>query len=161
IRFIGRFLKYSLICVFVLLVTFIIAIQIPAFQTYLGKKASAWLSEQLNTTISIGKVDVDFFNSVVLKDVYAEDLKNDTLLYGAELSCKITDFSYSEHKLILKEIELSNINANLIKYKGDKVYNYQFIADYFAPIDTIKDTVPSDFIINYGILKLNNINFSF
>ncbi|HEY1039025.1 MAG TPA: hypothetical protein VGF30_06440, partial [Bacteroidia bacterium] len=161
IRFLGRFLKYSLICVFILLIAFFIAIQTSTFQTYLGKQASSWLSKELNTTISIDQVDIDFFNSVVLKGVYVEDLKKDTLLYGAELICKISDFSYSEYKLDLEEIQLNNMDANLIKYKGDSTYNYQFIADYFVPADTIKDTTSSEFKISYGGLKLNNVDFAF
>lgn len=161
IRFLGRFIKYSLICVLVLLIAFFIAIQTSGFQTYLGQKASAWLSEELHTTISIEKIDIDFFNSVVLKGVYVEDLKQDTLLYGEELICKISDFSYSEYKLDMEEIRLTNMDANLIKYQGDSVYNYQFITDYFTPAETIEDTTSSDFKIGYGDLVLDNINFAF
>src|SRR4051812_21438176 len=49
-RFIGRFIKYSLISVFVLLIAFAIAIQTSSFQTFLGERASAWLSKELHTT---------------------------------------------------------------------------------------------------------------
>ncbi|MDP2386260.1 MAG: translocation/assembly module TamB domain-containing protein [Bacteroidota bacterium] len=161
IRFLGRFIKYSLICVLVLLIAFFIAIQTSTFQTYLGKKASAWLSEELKTTISIEKVDIDFFSSLVLKGVYVEDLEKDTLLYGSEVICKISDFSYSEYKLDIDEIQLNNIDANLIKYKGESVYNYEFITDYFVPANTIKDTTPSEFKIGYGDLILDNVNFAY
>jgi hypothetical protein len=161
IRFIGRFIKYSLISVFVLLIAFFIAIQTSSFQTYLGKKASAWLSEELHTTISIEKVDIKFFSSVVLKGVYVEDLHKDTLLYGADLTCRISNFSYSEYKLDLAEIKLSHTHANLIRYKGDSDFNYQFLADYFAPRDTIKDTTSSQFTVNYGAVVFDKVNFAY
>jgi hypothetical protein len=157
-RFIGRILKYSLISIFILLIAFFIAIQTSGFQTYLGQKASAWLSDELKTEIRIEKVDIDFFNSVLLKGVYVQDLNKDTLLYGAEMICDINDFSYSEYKLDLDQIELKNMVAKVITYKGDTIPNYQFLVDYFAPTDTISDSTKNNFKVNFGNFKFTDVD---
>jgi hypothetical protein len=157
-RFIGRILKYSLISIFILLIAFFIAIQTSGFQTYLGQKASAWLSDELNTEIRIDKVDIDFFNSVLLKGVYVQDLNKDTLLYGSEIICDIENFSYSEYKLDLDQIELKNMVAKVITYKGDTIPNYQFLVDYFAPTDTISDTTKNNFKVNFGNFKFTDVD---
>lgn len=157
-RFIGRILKYSLISIFILLIAFFIAIQTSGFQTYLGQKASAWLSDELNTEIRIDKVDIDFFNSVLLKGVYVKDLNKDTLLYGSEIICDIKEFSYSEYKLDLQQIELKNMVAKVITYKGDTIPNYQFFVDYFLPKDTISDSTKNNFKVNFGNFKFTDLD---
>jgi hypothetical protein len=161
IRFIGRFIKYSLISLFVLLVAFFIAIQTSPFQTFLGQQASKWLSKELHTTVSVEKVDIKFISSVVLKGVYVEDLHKDTLLYGAELTCRISDFSYSEYKVDLSEIRLSHTTGNIVRYKGENDFNYQFLADYFAPRDTIRDTTSGGFKVTYGAVVFDKVNFAY
>lgn len=157
-RFIGRILKYSLISIFILLIAFFIVIQTSGFQTYLGQKASAWLSDELNTEIRIDKVDIDFFNSVLLKGVYVQDLNKDTLLYGAEMICDIENFSYNDYKLDLDQIELKNMVAKVITYKGDTIPNYQFLVDYFASTDTISDTTKNNFKVNFCNFKFTDVD---
>lgn len=157
-RFIGRILKYSLISIFILLIAFFIAIQTSGFQTYLGQKASAWLSDELNTEIKIDKVDINFFNSVLLKGVYVQDLNKDTLLYGSEIICDIKEFSYSEYKLDLQQIELKNMVAKVITYKGDTIPNYQFFVDYFSSKDTISDSTKNNFKVNFGNFKFTDLD---
>ncbi|MFN6038277.1 MAG: hypothetical protein ACK452_07405, partial [Bacteroidota bacterium] len=108
------------------------------FQTWAGQKVSAWLSDELNTIVSIQRLEIDFFSRVNLRGVYIQDLKKDTLLYGESLSLNIKDFNLSEKKMEIGVCKLDNIKAKLIKYKNDKDFNFQFLADYFTSTDTVK-----------------------
>ncbi|MFL5753269.1 MAG: translocation/assembly module TamB domain-containing protein [Bacteroidia bacterium] len=159
-RFIWRTLKYSFLVVFLLLIVLVIAIQTSSVQTFLGQQASSWLSKELKTKISIGKIDIEFIKTAVLKEVYIEDLHKDTLLYAGTIRCDLGNFSYNQKKLTIKELSLQNIDAYLIKYKGDSTFNYQFISDYFSPKDTVRDTAAA-FKIIYGDLVLKNVNFRY
>ncbi|MBC7865212.1 MAG: hypothetical protein IAF38_19715, partial [Bacteroidia bacterium] len=161
-RFLWKTVKYSFLLVLVLLISLIIAVQFPAFQTWAGKQASDYYSKELKTKVHIDKIQISFFTSVDLKGVYLEDLHKDTLLYGGDLSVKILDFSIKKKFLNINTISLDNINAKILMYENEKSFNFQFIADYFASTDTtIKKDSTAPFKLDYGKLILNNVNFTY
>lgn len=107
-------------------------------QTYTGHKVASYLSDKLNTRIEIGSVDIDFFKTIVLTDVYIEDLHKDTLLYSKKLKVDIAELNIEKHRLEIKKILLLNTQASLIKYKEDDDLNLQFIIDAFTSKDTTR-----------------------
>ena len=64
----------------VLLIFIAFAIRTSKFQTYLGHKATAYLSNELGKTISIDKIDIIFFDRFALEGIFAEDKYGDTLV---------------------------------------------------------------------------------
>ncbi len=158
-RFLWRILKYSLLILLVLSGTIVGSLQFSSVQTYLGHKLSAWLSKELNTTITVEKVDIAFVKNIELKNVYIQSLDKDTLLYGATIRCDISDFSLKERYLKLNKVVLENITARLLNYKNDKGLNVDFLVNYFSSADTTKSKHP--FKIDYGKLELKNIDFVF
>ncbi len=158
-RFIRRFIKITLLSFMLLIGLAYALLQMHSVQTWLGKKASEKLSRELNTVISINSVNIDFFKTVNLEGVYVEDLHKDTLLYGNRLSVAIEMFSIAGKKLELDLTRLDGLTFKLQKYKGEKDFNFQFLADYFAgPKDTLKETDTASFKILYGDLELNDVN---
>jgi len=142
--------------IFAIGVVLFFIIQTPSFQTYLGDKATDWLSKELKTQIKIEKININFFHALSLNGVFIKDLKNDTLLYIDQLNCDIKTLNLKQRKIHLKQIELINGTAKAITYKNDTFPNYQFLIDYFSsPTDTIKSE-PFDF--DYGNIKLSNLN---
>ena len=127
------------------------------FQTWAAKKASGYLSEELNTTVTLEKLSIDFLTRIHLEGILIRDLKKDTLLYGKDLTVAISDYSYSKKFLNIKLIELDEITAKVIKYEKEKNYNYQFVVDYFSSPDTTTQE-KSKFQISYGELVLKNLN---
>lgn len=148
-----------------LVIFLFIAIKSSAFQTWLAKRVTAYLSAELNTTVTIDKVDIDFFDYLTLHGVYVEDLHRDTLLYVQKIECKIDDFSIDKDFLHLKYAKLINPGINIIKYKGENDFNYEFIEDYFSSPKKDTDTA-SDFfdlrikkiLITGGNLTYANLN---
>ena len=62
----------------------VIALQIPAVQQFTAQKATNYLAQTLKTKVSIGRFTTDWRNSIVLKEIYLEDQKQDTLVYAEE-----------------------------------------------------------------------------
>jgi hypothetical protein len=112
-------------------------IHLKTMQTYAGKKVASYLSDKLHTRIEIGSVDIDFLKTIVLTDVYIEDLHKDTLLYSKKLKIDIAEFSVEKQRLEINRILLLNTQASLIKYREDEDLNLQFILDAFASKDTV------------------------
>ena len=67
--------------------------QYKPVQTWAAKKATAYLSEQLHTTVSIKSLYLQPFTSVVLEDFYVLDKTKDTLLNTPKLTVDINGFS--------------------------------------------------------------------
>ena len=83
-----RFLKIVRNVLLILLIVGVsgyFAIQHPAVQTWLTNRATAWLSSELNTTVSVGSVDIDLWARIVLNDVYVQDLHGDSLMFIASM----------------------------------------------------------------------------
>jgi hypothetical protein len=159
-RFLRRFIKITGITLVLLLSTLYSLLQLDSVQTWLGKKISERLARDLKTKIAIHSVRISFFKTVHLEGVYVEDLHRDTLLYGNNIDCEIGLLSFTRKRLELELTELSDITFKLQQYKGEKDLNLQFLVDYFSgPPDN--DTTRSDFKIEYGDLRLNNVNFAY
>ncbi len=160
--FIWRSVKITFVVVLILLVSLFFLLQLPKVQTYLGQEASSYLSKKLKTKIAIASINIDFLKTINLEGVYVEDLRHDTLLYGGKIGCAIKWYNIKTKQIEIDVTELDNITCKLIYYKGTKDLNFQFIADYFAPPTTKKDTTtkPSaTFKIGYGNLNLTNVRF--
>src|SRR4051812_49710973 len=72
--------------------------QTYAFQTWLGKRASAYLSSELNSRITVNTVNLEFFSKANLKGVIILDKHQDTILHG-DLLVNIKNFDYKHQKL--------------------------------------------------------------
>ncbi|MFY9307866.1 MAG: translocation/assembly module TamB domain-containing protein [Bacteroidia bacterium] len=126
---------------------------------FAARKGAEYLSEKLNTKVSIGSVDIDFFKKLVLEEVYIEDLHHDTLLYAEKLKLEISDLNLKQHKIDVASISLSNSRAAIIQYKGEDFLNFQFIIDAFNSADTSKKQKSPDWDIRFQNIILSNTDF--
>src|SRR5690606_3777912 len=102
-----KILLLVVVAVLFLLGSILLLIQLPVVQTYLTQKIAAKLSKELNTTVSIEAVDIDFFNSLVLEGLYMEDLQGDTLIYAQSFVAQISNFDLENKYLRISELALS------------------------------------------------------
>ncbi|KAA3651468.1 MAG: translocation/assembly module TamB [Bacteroidetes bacterium] len=132
-------------------------IQISKVQTFIAQKASNYLSEELQTELRISKVDIDFFNVLVLKDLMIKDQQEDTLLFLESLNLELSYFTKNLKVFELRSIELNKPIINI--YRQDSTnYNYDFIVNYFA--DTNSTTAKTS-IIKLQSLKVNSGEFHY
>ncbi|MFO7575453.1 MAG: translocation/assembly module TamB domain-containing protein [Bacteroidales bacterium] len=59
-------------------------IRLPAVQTFIVNRITSQIDDNLNTSISIGKVNFTFFNKLTMEDLLVLDNHSDTLLYAGE-----------------------------------------------------------------------------
>ena len=126
-----KYLAYGLGAILLLVLLLIILLQFPFFQTKVAHYATDWLSEKVQSKISIDKIDINFLDRVSAKGIYIEDLEGDTLLYAADLKVNISLFGILKKDINLENIDLKNSVIHL-KQDKDSVFNYQFIIDAFA-----------------------------
>lgn len=120
-----------------LLVGGYVALRSPRVQTYLTQKIAAYLSDEMKTTVTVGGVDIGFFNRLILEDLYLEDLKGDTLAYLSDLHLGLKKLSLDNNQLYFSKVRIDGLKFHLRKYEDDGKLNLQFLIDYFsAPKDT-------------------------
>src|ERR1700722_421854 len=131
LRLVRIFLK-TLLTLFLVLLLIFFLIQTPFVQDFARAKAEKYLSRKLKTRVRVGHLDIAFFRSVTLKDVYIEDRHRDTLLSAGLIDVRLKMLGLLHNDLDIKEIHLSDLRAKVLRQGADTVFNYQFIIDAFA-----------------------------
>ncbi len=149
---------YLLSAVVLLLVFVNLVVNFPAVQTWLCQRVAGYYSKKWHTKVTVGRVDLELFKKLVLKNVYVQDLHSDTLLYAGALKFDIGSIDFSNHILRISNIDIENTKLHLITYKNTHELNLQFIVNTFTSTDTAVRTNGSWDISSDGI-TLNNIDF--
>ena len=115
-----------------------------------------YLSNQWDTDASIGYVNIVFFDSIELQDVFIGDQNKDTLIQAKKLQASISLFSLTQSKLILKSLKAEDGLLKITKSKADRKYNLDFIIEYFS--SSTKDTSKTGFEFIPGDVQLSNMS---
>lgn len=127
-------------------------------QKWVTQRLTAFLSDKLHTNIQIKGVDINLFKTLVLEDVYIEDLHHDTLLYIKKFRVDVKDLNFNQNKFTLNKISISNCSFALKNYKNEKDLNLQFILDYFSG-EPASDSSHFQFLLSE--LVIENSSFLF
>lgn len=155
---IANVLSYILVSVVILFFLALLILQTPPGQNFVRAKVQTYLQNKLKTKIVIGKLDISFPNSVVLKNVYIEDQTKDTLLSGGKLKVDLNILKLLTNEVQIKEINLENITTKIKRVNQDTVFNFQFIVDAFMSNqkDSSAITKPSTIKMNIDNIIINN-----
>ena len=89
-------------------VTMAIALSLPGVQTFIIKKITGNISEKIESTITIGKIEYSFFNRLRLQDILLKDKNNDTLLYVARAAAGIRKLDFRNNSIVLGRAVVTN-----------------------------------------------------
>ena len=148
-----KFIFGLILFLLVLVGAALIAIRIPAVQTRAVQEASALLSDKIGHEVSVGRVNIKFFKSVILDKVKVLDYKNEVLFSVDQLDADISFFNiFNPNKLYISNLTLTQPKANLIKYRGTEKFNLNSLLDSLNNLLQKKTTTttktPFDFQIN-------------
>jgi len=146
----------GIICLLLLL---FLLLQIPAVQTYLGQRATSYLSETTSTRMSIDRLGITFFNRIEVEGLYIEDQQQDTLVHAGKLKAGIDLLGLMRNEVDIHHIDLQSATVKLQRRKGDTSLNYQFLIDAFASEEQAEPDTSSSMAISVGDINLNNIHF--
>ncbi|MCY7293168.1 MAG: hypothetical protein LH615_13400, partial [Ferruginibacter sp.] len=132
-------------------------LHLSSVQTWLVKKIAVNLSKNLHTKVTVQKVDIRFFNKVLLQGVMIEDLQKDTLLFAGTVKANVNDWFFFKDKISLDNVGLNDAVVNM--KRSDSVWNYQFLMDYFASPKK-KKTNSKEVVIDLKELHFTNIKFN-
>lgn len=132
------------IAVLTLLLTAMIAIQIPAVQTKIAGYAVRELNETFQTEISVDRVHIDFFGDINLNGVRAKDDKGTQFVDIERVQAKLslTGLIMEPNRIAIRKLNLYNPKVKVITYKGETESNFISLVNKFSNKEKQE---PSDF----------------
>ncbi len=154
LRIIARIIAV-LIILFFLLVLFI---RSPWGQDIIVQRAVEYVSGKTHTKVEIEKLFITFDGNIMLKGLYLEDTKGDTLVYSKSLEADVPLLPIIRGNGIgVNSLDWEGLRANVIRKDSLSGYNFQFLLDAFVTPDTT--TVAVDTTSSPLNLILGEINF--
>ncbi len=152
--------------VVLLFISATLLMRLPSVQTFIIQKVTSFVSNKTQTKIAIEEIAIIFPNSVGIKQLYAEDEKNDTLISLGDLQLSINLFSLIKKEINISSTEIKDLNATIYRSAAEGRFNFQFFIDAFS--DTLKKEIVKDSVktgkawsIYAGEVLLENIKFNF
>lgn len=132
---------------------------IPIVQSFIGSTVAQAVSKKLGTEVVVTRVDLGFFNRIIIDNFYIKDHKQQNLLKASRLSVKINPISIFKGKIIISSIQLFGSKFNLYKESRTAKANFQFVLDSLASKDTLNQT-PLDLKINSIIIRNGKVYYN-
>ena len=147
---------WTLIVLYLLL---IVLLHVPSVQTFLGKEVAEALADKFGTKVEVGKVNLGFFNRIIIDDVMMYDQQGDSLIYASRLSAKIDYMAATQGKISVSSAQIFGLRANLYRQTAKSPANFQFVLDSLASKDTTQHK-PLDLHIGSLIIRRGAIAYN-
>lgn len=147
---------WTLIVLYLLL---IVLMHLPSVQTFLGKEVAEALADKFGTKVEVGKVNLGFFNRIIIDDVMMYDQQGDSLIYASRLSAKIDYMAATQGKISVSSAQIFGLRANLYRQTAKSLANFQFVLDSLASKDTTQHK-PLDLHIGSLIIRRGAIAYN-
>ena len=147
---------WTLIVLYLLL---IVLMHLPSVQTFLGKEVAEALADKFGTKVEVGKVNLGFFNRIIIDDVMMYDQQDDSLIYARRLSAKIDYMAATQGKISVSSAQIFGLRANLYRQTAKSPANFQFVLDSLASKDTTQHK-PLDLHIGSLIIRRGAIAYN-
>ncbi len=111
---------------------FIFFINIPAGRRVVKNQVQSYLRDKLKTKVVIGSIDYSLPKWIEINNVYIEDQKKDTLVFGEMISADIDMIKLLRGNTDIHKLVFKNILLNVSRPETDSVFNFQFVIDAFT-----------------------------
>lgn len=145
--------------IFALYVILIVLLHLPPVQTFLGSTIATALAQKFGTEVSVGKINLGFFNRIIIDDVRMLDQKGDSMIYASRLSAKVDLLPLKDGKISVSSAQLFGLRANIYRQNAKSDMNIQFMLDSLASKDTTQHK-PLDLRIGSVIIRHGSIAYN-
>lgn len=145
--------------IFALYVILIVLLHLPPVQTFLGSTVATALAQKFGTKVSVGRINLGFFNRIIIDDVRMLDQKGDSMIYASRLSAKVDLLPLKDGKISVSSAQLFGLRANIYRQNAKSDMNIQFMLDSLASKDTTQHK-PLDLRIGSVIIRHGSIAYN-
>lgn len=146
--------------ILILILSAYIALQTSTVQTRIAQFITQNLSQKLDTKISVGKVNIVFFDQVVVNDVLIEDQNADTLFFIDKLTASIDYIKFRERQIALSSVLMANTKA-YVSLDENRFPNYKFLLDELRNQEKDNSKLPWDLSCQNFIFEDTQLGYSY
>ncbi|WP_051523071.1 translocation/assembly module TamB [Prevotella sp. P6B4] len=157
-KLLKRFVSYTIWGVILLNVALMAVSYIPQTQNFLGRKVAGAISDKLGTHVTVGRIDLGFFNRVIIDNVCIEDQQQQDMLRVGRLSVRLEILPLFKGRIAISSAQLFGAHFLLYKENAQSQTNFQFVLDSLASKDTTSHT-PLDLRINSIIIRRSSLTY--
>ena len=157
-KLLKRFVSYTIWGVILLNVALMAVSYIPQTQDFLGRKVAGAISDKLGTHVTVGRIDLGFFNRVIIDNVCIEDQQQQDMLRVGRLSVRLEILPLFKGRIAISSAQLFGAHFLLYKENAQSQTNFQFVLDSLASKDTTSHT-PLDLRINSIIIRRSSLTY--
>jgi hypothetical protein len=163
VRRIARILAFGFGGLVILSLVISLLLLIPSVQTFVTGKATEILSKKTGTTIRVGGVHISFPKTIRINEIYAEDSRQDTLLYCQELDINAALFPLLKKNVNISNLKLSGVRGYAYRLSNDSAFNFSPIISAFSSSQNKKPEKPEKLGWQLGFkeILLENIILKF
>lgn len=139
-------------------VSLIVLIQLPFMQRWIGEAVAGALSSKLGTEVSVGRVDLGFFNRLIIDDVVIKDLQHEDMLTARRLSVKVELLPLFNGRVSISSAQLFGARMMLYRDSAGATPNYQFALD---ALTSKEQEEPSKLDLHVGSLIVRRLSLTY
>ncbi|MDN3667416.1 translocation/assembly module TamB domain-containing protein [Algibacter miyuki] len=133
LKILGRLALFTV----VFFVALILFVRSQWGQDIIVSKATSYISTKTNTKVEIEKLYITFSGNILLKGLYLEDKKGDTLIFSKKLESSIAIMPLIKGTAFnLKSLEWEGVKVNVHRKDSITKFNYDFLIDALVSQDT-------------------------
>ena len=149
-----RIVGWSILSLGVLVLVVYFLLRLSPVQQKIKEIVLQEIIKKTHNKISIGNLRFRPFNRLQLEEIYAADLKNDTLLYAEKLNADFDLFKLMRKQFVIHSVEIEGLDLHISQDSVHAPFNFQFLIDAFASDTTqTADSSSLQVAINHILLK--------
>lgn len=145
---------YIVVGIILLNVLLFAVFSLPPVQKGAANFALGKLKPIIETEVSLDKIRIRLFNTVVLGGVYIESQQGDTLLYARNIAVRANFLDILHNKLDFEKTELEDFVIDISREDTDKPFNFQFLIDAFSSDKPKEDKPKKPFGLSFRNIRL-------
>jgi hypothetical protein len=139
------------------------------YLTLRSSRVQAWIvdtvvnyvSEELDTKITLGGLNITIFLDLVLEDVVVYDRNDEVLLKTEKMVFDLNKLSFRNKTLVIDKLLLDKTFLNIIRNEDEVDFNHHFLVEYFTS-DTPRDTTQEfNWDVTLSSFEFRNSGFLF
>ncbi len=158
-----RWVKRLVGAVLLFFLSIFLLLQVPAIQNWAASKVTAALSQTLETTVSVKRLNLAYLDRLVLEEFYVEGINpGDTTIYSKRLyaNISINPVTYLLRGLVIEEVALDSAIINIRTPEGAEQNNIQILLGrLFPPDSTALKKEKRPFKLDVQRLSLTDVHF--
>lgn len=140
-------------------VCLIMLLNIPFIQKSIGSWVADALSEQTQSNVRIGNIDLGLLNHIIIDDFAIDDQQNQPLIKADRLATKIEILPLLQGKISISSTQIFGLKAQINRATPDAPTNIQFLADILSPENDDKESKPIDLRLGTFVLRRGHITY--